>query len=65
MAKLTDIACRSKGAGMHCDGDGLYLQVKLGATGLNRSWILRYMIAGRARSMGIGPYNHGASARPF
>jgi len=41
MAKLTDIACRSKGAGMHCDGDGLYLQVKLGATGLNRSWILR------------------------
>jgi len=35
------------------DGRGLWLQVSAFGT---RSWILRYMIAGRARVMGLGPY---------
>jgi integrase len=38
--------------GMHPDGNGLYLQVK------NRdaaSWVLRYMLCGKARYMGLGP----------
>jgi len=37
--------------GMHSDGAGLYLQVV--ASGA-RTWIYRFMIAGRARSMGLG-----------
>lgn len=39
--------------GMWCDGGGLYLHV--GPTG-GASWILRYMLRGKARSMGLGPY---------
>ncbi len=38
--------------GLYADGNGLYLQV--GARSA-RSWILRYMIGGRARYMGLGP----------
>jgi integrase len=42
---------RAKQPGLYADGGGLYLQVsKNGA-----SWIYRYMIAGRAREMGLGP----------
>jgi integrase len=42
-----------KKPGMHCDGGGLYLRVAPpGAS----SWVLRYMIDGRARTMGLGPY---------
>jgi integrase len=37
--------------GMHADGSGLYLQV----TDNGASWILRYMLGGRAREMGLGP----------
>lgn len=38
--------------GRHADGLGLYLQVtKTGA----KSWLFRYMIAGRSREMGLGP----------
>src|SRR5262249_12788167 len=37
-------------AGMHSDGDGLYLQV----TSTGRSWIMRYQLAGRRREMGLG-----------
>ena len=36
---------------MHADGNGLYLQVT--ETG-GKSWILRYMLEGRAREMGLG-----------
>jgi hypothetical protein len=32
------------------DGDGLYLQV---AFGDNKSWLLRYTLAGKAREMGF------------
>ena len=38
--------------GMYHDGGGLYLQVS--ASGA-KSWILRFMLAGRARAMGLGP----------
>src|SRR5579862_1640258 len=38
--------------GLHHDGGGLYLQV--GASG-SKSWTYRYMLAGRAREMGLGP----------
>ena len=37
--------------GLYGDGQNLYLQVR-GPT--QRSWLFRYMIAGRARSMGLG-----------
>jgi integrase len=42
--------------GLHHDGNGLYLQVTKGADGItNRSWVLRYMLDGRPRKMGLGP----------
>lgn len=38
--------------GMYPDGDGLYLAIsKAGVP----SWSFRYMVAGRAREMGLGP----------
>ena len=33
------------------DGDGLRLQI---ASGGGKSWLLRYMLAGRSREMGLG-----------
>jgi hypothetical protein len=46
---------RIKTPGLHHDGGGLYLQVTIGAGGVvNRSWIMRYMIDGNARKMGLG-----------
>jgi integrase len=38
-------------SGMHADGGGLYLQVTTGGA----SWVLRYMLNGKAREMGLGP----------
>jgi integrase len=46
--KLTRV---KKKPGMYADGGGLYLQVTSGGA----SWVLRYMLAGRARYMGLGP----------
>ncbi len=43
---------RLKEPGMYPDGAGLYLQVS--GTGA-KSWIYRFMLAGRAREMGLGP----------
>jgi integrase len=37
--------------GMHHDGGGLYLQVTPGGA----SWVLRFMLNGKAREMGLGP----------
>jgi hypothetical protein len=34
------------------DGDGLYLQIAPGGT---KSWLLRYMLNGKQREMGLGP----------
>lgn len=50
--RLTDRAIRSvRTPGNYPDGNGLYLQVS--PTG-GKSWIYRYMIAGRSREMGLG-----------
>jgi integrase len=43
---------RLREPGMYPDGAGLYLQVS--GTG-TKSWIYRFMLAGRAREMGLGP----------
>ena len=44
------------------DGGGLWLQVReaeqrssLGEKTINKSWLLRFMLNGRAREMGLGP----------
>jgi integrase len=42
-----------KKRGRYCDGAGLWLQV--GPTG-TKAWLFRYMINGRARQMGLGPF---------
>lgn len=53
-ARLTQIGVqRLKDVGMHPDGLGLYLDVKPSGT---KSWVLRYMLSGRSRYMGLGPY---------
>lgn len=52
MPKLTTRKVESlKEPGMHGDGEGLYLRV--GATGC-KSWILRTVVYGRRRDLGIG-----------
>lgn len=43
---------RETAPGYYADGGGLYLQIS--ASG-SRSWIFRYMLARRAREMGLGP----------
>ena len=42
---------RAKRPGMYPDGGGLYLQVSTHGA----SWVYRYMLHGRARTMGLGP----------
>lgn len=53
MANLTARGVEGKlEAGLHGDGDGLYLQV----TGAgSKSWVFRFKLFGRARMMGLGP----------
>ena len=52
--RLTDRGVRAlRVPGMHHDGGGLYLQV-LPSGG--RTWLYRYMLAGRPRSMGLGSF---------
>ena len=43
---------RLKKPGLYPDGAGLYLQVGPSST---KSWVLRFMLAGKAREMGLGP----------
>src|SRR5450631_3163102 len=43
---------RTKMPGMYADGGGLYLRVTKEGT---KNWVLRYMLAGRPRWMGLGP----------
>jgi integrase len=56
MAKLdkaSDRTIKAAGSGPHCLGRGLWLNV----TALSsRSWSFRYMLAGKAHEMGLGPY---------
>lgn len=44
---------RARSSGMYPDGGGLYLLI--GKTGA-KSWIYRFMLAGKAREMGLGPF---------
>ena len=41
-------------AGMYGDGNGLWLQVTEAAGRIRKSWLLRFMLDGRARHMGLG-----------
>jgi integrase len=45
---------RTRKPGLHPDGGGLYLQVSDGGS---KSWLFRFMLAGRARAMGLGSLN--------
>jgi hypothetical protein len=51
--RLSPISVAKKPAGFHPDGHGLYLAVSPAGA---RSWILRYMLRGKSRDMGLGPY---------
>lgn len=51
--RLTEAQVRSAPVGKHCDGGGLWLEVK--ATGARR-WFLRYQVGTLRREAGIGPY---------
>lgn len=52
--RLTDLNVRRKSkAGAYADGRGLYLQVSPSET---KSWLFRFMLSGRERWMGLGPY---------
>ncbi len=43
---------KTKAPGMYADGGGLYLRLTEEGT---KNWVLRYMLAGRPRWMGLGP----------
>ena len=43
---------KTKGPGMYADGGGLYLRVTPEGT---KNWVLRFMLAGKPRWMGLGP----------
>src|SRR5258708_36050102 len=49
---LVPTALQRKPEGLYPDGRGLYFQVK----GDSRSWLFRFMIHGKGRWMGLGPY---------
>lgn len=51
--KPIEVPRLAKKPGMHCDGAGLYLRV---APPSAASWVLRYMLDGKARTMGLGPF---------
>ncbi len=40
--------------GLYDDGGGLYLQV---SDRLTKAWVFRFMMAGRARKMGLGDFD--------
>src|SRR5450759_4155235 len=51
--RLSAIGLANKKPGFHPDGRGLYLSVNPSGS---RSWILRYMLRGRSRDMGLGSF---------
>jgi integrase len=54
MGRLTALqVTKAKRPGMYCDGGGLYLRVTADGT---KNWVYRYMLAGRPRWMGLGPF---------
>jgi integrase len=46
-----EVVALAKKPGLYADGGGLYLQV----TDTGASWVYRFMLNGRARTMGLGP----------
>lgn len=50
---------RAKQPGMYADGNGLYFRIGNDGT---RSWVLRFMLNGRARYMGLGPVSKNSLA---
>jgi integrase len=53
MGKLTSKFVKDAPAGKHGDGDGLQLAISEPGRG---KWVYRFMLAGRAREMGLGDY---------
>ena len=52
---LTAVAVgKLKKPGRYAVGDGAYLQI---ATGGTKAWVFRYMRNGKARHMGLGPFD--------
>jgi len=51
--ELTDRQVRNAGTGYHAVGNSLYLQV---TEGKSKSWILRTLVQGKRREMGLGSY---------
>lgn len=49
---LTPLSVKNAKPGRHADGGGLQLLVKDSGA---RSWVFRYMIAGKSRDIGLGP----------
>ncbi|MDZ4314748.1 MAG: integrase arm-type DNA-binding domain-containing protein [Azonexus sp.] len=49
---LTAVKVKTAKPGRHADGGGLQLLVKQSGA---RSWVYRYMIAGKSRDLGLGP----------
>lgn len=49
---LTALAVKNAPAGRHADGGGLYLRVQSAGA---RSWLFRYIDAGKVRDIGLGP----------
>lgn len=45
---------RLKKPGLHSDGAGLYLQITPGGSGVAKSWLYRFSLAGKRRDMGLG-----------
>jgi len=53
--KLTALKVeRARTPGLLNDGKGLYLRIAASKTAVTKSWVFRFMIAGRAREMGLG-----------
>ena len=52
MSKLTARKIQTAGPGKYGDGNGLWLRIRKDGT---KSWMLRFMLAGRSRDMGLGP----------
>jgi integrase len=57
---LSDATVKSKPPGLYADGNGLYLRVAAGGVFDNgkprttRSWLYRYMLSGKAHTLGLG-----------
>jgi integrase len=55
ISRLSGADLRRSKPGLKCDGGGLWLQITdAKGGGTSRSWIFRYTLAGRTRSMGLG-----------